>query len=176
MTAATAAAGVSPEVFFSIIHPDDQPRVRLAIGGILRGAEVFSKEFRILLPNHSVRWVHARGRCHYDQNDRPTRFNGVLIDVTEQRLGEERLRIAQSAGGIGTFEHIDGFGTATVSPQFCTLLGLQPARDLPVHTVNAVVHPGEPPLIEASTREARAGNCIPSCALCVPTLGKCAGS
>jgi PAS domain S-box-containing protein len=153
-----AAQGVSPEVFFSIIHADDRPRVRLAIGGILRGAEVFSKEFRILLPNHSVRRVHARGRCHYDQDDRPIRFNGVLIDVTEQRLVEERLRIAQSAGGIGTFEHIDGFGTATVSPQFCTLLGLQPARDLPVHTINAVVHPGEPALIEVAHQNAQAGN------------------
>ncbi len=158
ITSDAAAAGVSPEVFFSIIHPEDQPRVRLAIGGILRGAEVFSKEFRILLPNHSVRWVHARGQCHYDQNDRPTRFNGVLIDVTEQRLGAERLRIAQSAGGIGTFEYIDGFGTATVSPQFCTLLGLQPARDLPVHTINAVVHAGEPALIGESNTGASAGN------------------
>ena len=153
-----AAQGVSPEVFFSIIHADDRPRVRLAIGGILRGAEVFSKEFRILLPNHSVRWVHARGRCHYDQDDRPIRFNGVLIDVTEQRLVEERLRIAQSAGGIGAFEHIDGFGTATVSPQFCTLLGLQPARDLPLHTINAVVHPADPALIDFSHQNARAGD------------------
>jgi PAS domain S-box-containing protein len=152
-----AAAGVNPQVFFSIIHADDLARVRLAIGGILRGAEVFSKEFRIILPNHSVRWVHARGRCHYDQDDRPIRFNGVLIDITEQRLGEERLRIAQSAGGIGTFEYIEGFGTATVSAQFCSLLGLQPARDLPVHTINAVVHEGDPPLIAAAPKDAVAG-------------------
>jgi PAS domain S-box-containing protein len=152
-----AAAGVSPNVFFSIIHADDLARVRLAIGGILRGAEVFSKEFRIILQNHSVRWVHARGRCHYDQDDRPIRFNGVFIDITEQRLGEERLRIAQSAGGIGTFEYIEGFGTATVSAQFCTLLGLQPARDLPVHTINAVVDKGEPPLIGAAPKGAAVG-------------------
>jgi PAS domain S-box-containing protein len=143
-----AEAGVRPDVFFSIIHPDDQARVRLAIGGILRGAEVFSKEFRIILPNHSVRWVHARGRCQYDQDDQPVRFNGGLVDITEQRLGEERLRIAQSAGGIGTFEYIDGFGTATVSPQFCMLLGLQTARDLPVHTINSAVHAGDPLLID----------------------------
>jgi PAS domain S-box-containing protein len=142
-----AASGVSPEVFFSIIHPDDRPRVRLAIGGILRGAEVFSKEFRILLANHSVRWVQARGRCQYDSSERPSRFSGVLVDITEQKLAAERLRIAQSAGGIGTFEHIEGFATATVSPHFCRLLGLQPAHTLPIHTINSVVHPGDAPLI-----------------------------
>ncbi len=145
-----AARGVSPKLFFSIVHPDDRTRVRLAIGGILRGAEVFSKEFRIMLAPNSVRWVHARGRCQYDDEDRPIRFSGVLVDVTERKLTEERLRIAQSAGGVGTFEYVDGFGTATVSAQFCSLLGLHPARDLPVHTINAVVHPGEQPLIGVS--------------------------
>jgi PAS domain S-box-containing protein len=145
-----AASGVSPNLFFSIIHPDDRTRIRLAIGGILRGAEVFSKEYRILLPNRTMRWVHARGRCRYDREDRPTRFSGVLVDITERKQAEERLRIAQSAGGIGTFEHVEGFATATVSKQFCKLLGLQPAEDLPVHTINSVVHPGDPPLIDIS--------------------------
>lgn len=145
-----AARGVNPEVFFSIIHPDDRMRIRLAIGGILRGAEVFSKEYRIVLPNHTMRWVHARGRCQYDRDDKPTRFSGVLVDITERKLAEERLRIAQSAGGVGTFGHVEGFATATVSDQFCKLLGLQPAEDLPVHIINGVVYPGDPPLIDAS--------------------------
>ena len=152
-----AARGVSPSLFFSIIHPDDRTRIRLAIGGILRGAEVFSKEYRILLPNHTMRWVHARGRCQYDREERPVRFSGVLVDITERKLAEERLRIAQSAGGIGTFEHVEGFATATVSDQFCKLLGLQPADDLPVHTINGVVYPGEPPLIDISERSMAAG-------------------
>ena len=145
-----AARGVSSNLFFSIIHPDDRNRIRLAIGGILRGAEVFSKEFRIVLSSQSMRWVHARGRCQYDE-DRPVRFSGVLIDITERKLAEERLRIAQSAGGIGTFEHVEGFGTASVSKQFCDLLGLHAAHDLPVHTINSVVHPGEPALIDAAS-------------------------
>ncbi|HET6388539.1 PAS domain-containing protein [Hyphomicrobium sp.] len=152
-----AANGVSPGLFFSIIHPEDQTRIRLAIGGILRGAEVFSKEYRILLPNRRMRWVHARGRCHYDENDRPVRFNGVLVDITERKIAEERLRIAQSAGGIGTYEHIQGFGTASVSDQFCRLLGLQSAQDLPVRTINGVVHPDDPPLVDESDRLRAAG-------------------
>jgi PAS domain S-box-containing protein len=155
--AAEAARGVSPELFFAIVHPDDRMRVRLAIGGILRGAEVFSKEYRILLPNHAMRWMHARGRCQYDHEDRPVRFSGVLIDITERKLAEERLRIAQSAGGIGTFEHVEGFATATVSNQFCNLLGLQPAQDLPTRTINSVVYSGDPPLIDVSGQPKMAG-------------------
>jgi PAS domain S-box-containing protein len=143
-----AAEGISADALFSIIHPDDKTRIRLAINGMMQGAEVFSKEFRILLTNGSMRWVHARGHCNDEFDGSRTRFTGVLVDITEQKRVEEQLRIAQSAGGIGTFEHIDGFATATVSAQFCRLLGLQVSHHLPVRTINSVVLAGYPSLIE----------------------------
>ncbi len=142
-----AARGLPAKVFFSGIHPDDQLKIRIAIGGILNGAEVFSKEYRLVSSDGSVRWVHARGRSHFDDNDRPIRFTGVLVDITDQKHVEERLRIAQSTGGIGTFEHVQGFGTASVSQEFCRLLGLYPSNALPVQTINALVVPGDPPII-----------------------------
>ncbi|QRE73166.1 PAS domain-containing protein [Methylobacterium aquaticum] len=108
--------------FFSGIHPLDRLRVRLAVSGILGGAEVFDKEYRLLSPDGSVRWVHARGRCHFGVDGRPARFTGVLVEVTDQKRVEERLRIAQSAGRVGAFEHVPGFATVAASPQFCSLL------------------------------------------------------
>jgi PAS domain S-box-containing protein len=142
-----ASKGLPTSAFFAAIHPEDQARIRIAVAGILSGAEVFSKEYRVVARDGSVTWVHARGRCHLDDQDRPTRFTGVLVDVTEQKRVEERLRIAQEAGAVGTFEHIEGFGTATVSEQFCRLLGLHPSSVLPVRTINAVVAEGDSPLI-----------------------------
>ncbi len=139
--------GVAPRLFFSTIHPQDRDRIRLAVAGILRGAEVFSKEFRIAVPGGGVRWLHGRGRCTYDSNDQPNRFTGVLVDVSDQKRLEQQLRIAQSAGGVGTFEHVQGFATVTVSDQFCKLLGLHASAELPVRTVNSVVHPGDPGII-----------------------------
>ena len=152
LTPDEVAHGVGPARFFSLIHPDDRIRIRLAVGGMLRGAEVLSKEYRLLLPDGMVKWVHARGRCYYDEAGLPARFSGTLVDITEQKRVEERLRIAQTAGGVGTFEYIDGFGTASVSAQFCALLGLHPARDLPVRTINSVVHLQDPPIIDLTVR------------------------
>ncbi|GAC1347349.1 MAG: hypothetical protein NVSMB18_32060 [Acetobacteraceae bacterium] len=148
ISAKAAAAGVTPAQFFSIIHAPDRDRIRLAIGGMLRGSAVLTKQFRILSPA-GLRWVQARGLSH-DGEQQPARFSGVLIDITEQKRLEEKLRIAQTAGGVGTFEYIDGFGTVSVSAQFCALLGLRTAADLPLRTVNAVVHPDDPPLIDLS--------------------------
>ncbi|WP_370435575.1 PAS domain-containing protein [Microvirga sp. TS319] len=150
---AEAARGLPGEAFFKAIHPDDRIRIRLAVAGILNGAEVFSKEYRLLAPDGSVRWAHARGRCHFGDDDRPARFTGVVVDITEQKHVEERLRIAQSAGGIGTFEYVDGFATVSVSDEFCRLLGLHPTSDLPVRTINALVVPGDPAVVEQGAED-----------------------
>jgi PAS domain S-box-containing protein len=151
-----ALYGLDPDVagrplptstFFAAIHPDDRPRLRIAVAGILAGAERFSKEYRLVRPDGSVLWVHARGQGHADDHDEPVRFTGLLIDVTERRRAEERLRIAQTAGGVGTFEYAEGYATVAVSEQFCRLLGLHPASALPVRTINGVAAPGQSPII-----------------------------
>jgi PAS domain S-box-containing protein len=142
-----ALAGLPAEMFFKAIHPADRARMRIAVAGILGGAEIFSKEFRVVDAEGTTLWMHGRGQSHLDAGDLPVRFTGLLVDVTERKRTEERLRIAQSAGGIGTFEYIDGFATATVSSEFCQLLGLYPASVLPVRTINGVVDKGQPPLI-----------------------------
>ncbi|MEG1328366.1 MAG: PAS domain-containing protein, partial [Janthinobacterium sp.] len=46
------------------------------------------------------------------------------IDVTERMEGEERLRLAQQAGGIGTFEWFPETGAMLVSPTFRRLWGI----------------------------------------------------
>ena len=145
---ALAKSGVPADTFFRAIHPDDRARIRIGVAGILAGAELFSKEFRIITPEHTTIWVHARGRGHgNDDGGEPLQFTGVLVDVTDRKKTEERLRIAQTAGGIGTFEYIDGFATATISREFCRLLGLHPALSLPVQTINSVLQPGQPRLL-----------------------------
>ncbi|MCE7798158.1 PAS domain-containing protein [Sphingobium sufflavum] len=133
--------------FFQAIHPDDRARIRIAVAGILAGAELFSKEFRVVTPDGTTLWMHGRGQSHLDANDEPIRFTGLLVDVTERKRTEEHLRIAQTAGGIGTFEYIDGYATATVSRQFCRLLGLHPANVLPAQTINSVLQLDGPSLI-----------------------------
>jgi PAS domain S-box-containing protein len=134
-------------IFFQAIHPDDRPRLRIAVAGMLAGAELFSKDFRIIAANGITLWMHGRGHCHLGENDEPLRFTGLLVDITERKRAEEKLRIAQSAGGIGTFEYIDGFATASVSNEFCRLLGLHPATVLPVQTINGVLENASVPLV-----------------------------
>ncbi|WP_184719149.1 PAS domain-containing protein [Caulobacter sp.] len=143
---AAAAQGLPTSAFFDTVFSPDRMRLKIAVAGALNGAEVFGRDYRVVVDG-DVRWVSARGRTYLDAEERPTRFAGVLADITDQKRVEERLRIAQAAGGIGTFQYLSGFGTVDVSDEFCRLLGLHPAHSLPVRTINAVVRLGDPPLI-----------------------------
>ncbi|WP_395671787.1 PAS domain-containing protein [Phenylobacterium sp.] len=146
-----AQSGLPIAAFVSGVVPDDRLRIKIALAGVVHGSDTFSKDYRVRGVDGIVRWVSARGRVERDAAGEPSRFTGVLADISDQKRVEEQLRIAQTAGGIGSFEHTDGFGTADVSAQFCHLLGLQPTDALPVRTINAVVHPGDPAIIRAST-------------------------
>ncbi|WP_300972934.1 PAS domain-containing protein [Sphingomonas sp. LHG3406-1] len=147
--AADAAAGLPVASFFSGIHPDDAPRIRVAVSAMLHGAEVFCKSYRVIAPDGSLRWVEAHGRCSFGEQDQPERFAGILVDITARQRVEERLRIAQTAGGVGTFEYVPGLPTATVSAQFCELLGLEASPVLSVAAVNALIVDGDRPLLDS---------------------------
>jgi PAS domain S-box-containing protein len=150
----TLVDGTSPDRFFTSIHPDDLKRVKLAVAGMLAGSEVFSKEYRLRRNDGGYRWVHASGQTILDANDDPLTFSGMLVDITEQKRVSEQLRIAQSAGGIGTFEHIVGYGTISVSEQFCRLFGLHPTRILPIGTLNDLIHPDDERVIDLTDPDA----------------------
>lgn len=152
LSADEAAAGLPTAAFFSAIHPDDALRIKIAVAGVMQGADFFAKEYRVGDATSGYRWVAARGAADRDEHHRPLRFSGVVTDITEQKRVQERLRVAQSAGGVGTFEYKAGFGTVEVSKEFCRLLGLSPTDALPVKTVNgAVIQGGE--LIELARRQ-----------------------
>ena len=155
----SALAGLDPDLmaegapgatFFHGIAAEDLLRVKIAVAAVMRGAESFAKTYRLRDASGVTRWVNARGRGESDASGRVVLFSGELSDVTELKRIEQQLRVAQTAGGIGAFEHVDGFGTATVSEQFCRLLGLHPTDALPLRTINSVVHPGDPPIIHAT--------------------------
>jgi PAS domain S-box-containing protein len=145
-----AADGLPTEAFFANIDPQDVMRVRLGFAGALHGVEVFARDYRVNRGDGTQSWVAARGRAFAAADGSAIRIAGILSDVTDQKRVQEQLRVAQTAGGVGTFEYLSGFGTADVSEQFCRLLGLQPAETLPVRTINSVIHPDDPPLLGRS--------------------------
>lgn len=81
------------------------------------------------------------------------RPDGIFVqghDITEQKLAEEelarqgdRLRLAQEAGGIGTFEWDLATGMLVGSKLFRELYGLPAEGPVPVTVFNDIIHPDD---------------------------------
>ncbi|MBK1658304.1 PAS domain-containing protein [Paracraurococcus ruber] len=91
VTPEAVAEGLPIETLLPALHPEDRPATEAAIARALAGEQdgLFEAEYRVLLQGGETRWVAARGRCERDAEGRPTRFPGVVVDVTERRLAEE---------------------------------------------------------------------------------------
>jgi two-component system, cell cycle sensor histidine kinase and response regulator CckA len=79
-----------PEEFMRLIHPDDRDRVRHTVERAHETGAELDVEFRLQLPDGSIRWMIDRGRVFRDAGG--GRFSGVMLDITARKLAEEALR------------------------------------------------------------------------------------
>jgi PAS domain S-box-containing protein len=68
------------------VHPDDRAARATAIQHALETGGSYETEFRIILPDGSVRWIASRGRSpSHAVNGAPPRILGVSMDITRQK-------------------------------------------------------------------------------------------
>ena len=90
------ATGVPVERALDSIHLDDVARVQSAIAATLEIGGKYSCEYRVRHADGEVRWVGAIGRVDLDREGRPSRFPGILIDITARVAAEgERDRAGE---------------------------------------------------------------------------------
>jgi PAS domain S-box-containing protein len=86
-------AEVSIHDFYERLHPDDRERTRQNIQKALDEKLTFDTEYRTVNPEDgSIKWLRAIGLGFYDKDGRAQRFDGVTLDITEQKAKEERLQ------------------------------------------------------------------------------------
>jgi two-component system, cell cycle sensor histidine kinase and response regulator CckA len=98
---AATFAGTAEE-FFRAVHPEDRERVKAALSRTVEQDVPYEPEYRVVWPEGSIHHITARGRLVRDDRGQPARINGILWDITEQRLLEEERLRAQKLESIGT--------------------------------------------------------------------------
>jgi PAS domain S-box-containing protein len=76
------------EAYQSDIHPDDREQVFDNVRRLLAERGAHELKYRIVLPDGSIRWLHAHGRLLLDEAGAPVRLVGVCRDVTEEKDAE----------------------------------------------------------------------------------------
>ncbi|MDX6498087.1 MAG: hypothetical protein QOG23_1347 [Blastocatellia bacterium] len=78
--------------WLDVVHPEDRPRLAVAIEEMLGGIRRLDVEFRIVRPNEEVRFLHSQGDVIRDERGRPVRMFGTAQDITDRKLAEELLK------------------------------------------------------------------------------------
>ncbi len=88
----------SPTLYQSYVHPEDRARVQTAMVTLLRpDASATTVEYRMLTSKGESRWMESRYSPVRDTNGRLVEVEGIMIDVTERKLAEEKIaRLART--------------------------------------------------------------------------------
>jgi PAS domain S-box-containing protein len=77
------------------IHPADRAVLDAAQSASLRTRAPYSVDYRLLLDDGRIKHVHEECETSYDA-ETPVRSLGILQDITERKLLEEKLRFAEA--------------------------------------------------------------------------------
>jgi PAS domain S-box-containing protein len=76
----------------TVIHPDDADALGSSLATSLRAGREHSFEYRVLRPDGELRWISCKGSPMFDGDGNSVRLSGILQDITERKLSEERIR------------------------------------------------------------------------------------
>ncbi|MET0243029.1 MAG: PAS domain-containing protein [Flavitalea sp.] len=77
------------------LHPEDRERILRVIDNTFNKSVSngdYDVEYRTVGTSDGViRWVRAKGKAYFDSTDRPVRFIGSVLDVTEKTMAIQRI-------------------------------------------------------------------------------------
>jgi len=92
----TAEDFISGRIAYSaVIHPDDFPRVGEEVAKHSSDPACLHfehKQYRIITKDGAIRWVEDQTNVRRDENNQLTHYEGLVIDITERKRTEEKVR------------------------------------------------------------------------------------
>jgi two-component system sensor histidine kinase VicK len=80
--------------FVKGLHPEDRSRITGVIDELFTNPEKkgnYDVEYRTIgVDDGRERWVRAKGKVYFDNPQKPVRFIGSVLEITEQKLDEQR--------------------------------------------------------------------------------------
>jgi PAS domain S-box-containing protein len=104
------------ETFWQRIHPEDLDGVRELLLRVADQKTEYEHDHRIVLPDGTVKHIHAIGHPVLNNNGQVTEYVGTAIDVTEQkRVEQERERLRQLEADLAHINRVSMMGELTAS-------------------------------------------------------------
>jgi PAS domain S-box-containing protein len=86
---------VTLELIRTRVHPEDLSLIEKMVEQARNGRDQFEWQYRLVMPDHSIKYLHAVVHATRDQHGR-LEYTGAVQDVTARRLAEEARDKARS--------------------------------------------------------------------------------
>ena len=146
------------------IHPQDQ-LLQSDQMSLIQDGHPLRREFRLVRPDGTVRWVSSRIDVCLGEDGRPIRYIGILADVTERREAQRAVefnheRRAALLDAISALTWVaDRHGQPVDHTAWCALTGMVPEQCVDEGWLDAV-HPNDRDRVRAAYRSAIADGTV----------------
>ncbi|MDA9445703.1 PAS domain-containing protein, partial [Bradyrhizobium sp. CCBAU 21360] len=150
-----------PQLVVERTHPDDRASVKELIDRAMRDPSDFEHEYRLLLPDGSVKHIHAQARATRTASG-DIEFVGAATDITAARRAEQQLR--RSEAYLAEAQHLSHTGSWSWdvyrldfiyrSAEVDRLFGFSPQEPVSIETIRSRIHPDDLPRLQEVQRQA----------------------
>jgi PAS domain S-box-containing protein len=96
------------ESWLKMVHPSDVDNLKKEMDKVFSGERELNFEFRIITKSGFIHWILARAKLMKDSEGYLSKLIGINIDITEQKLIEQKLRLTE-AGLLSALSVRDDF-------------------------------------------------------------------
>ncbi|MEQ8583748.1 MAG: PAS domain-containing protein [Marinoscillum sp.] len=141
--------------YLSLIHPEDRNDFLKRTGNYMKVGGAFSHVYRIQRADGVVVVIRSEGEILLDADNQPRKIFGVVEDVTQRQLAEQKLReserlLAQSQriAGIGSWEMNIETQEVVLSEEMFQVFGLDIQDSFTYQDFLSLIHPEDLPQVQ----------------------------
>jgi PAS domain S-box-containing protein len=136
------------------VHPDDRALRDSAIKHAIETQGEYAIEYRVLLPDGTLRWISGRGRCVSEKHGKGKRLIGVSVDITPQKDAQDLFRMAAEGSHLGVWHWDEIAKTLTWDGATRDMFGVSADGEITVDTFYRALHPDDAERVKQTWRRA----------------------
>ncbi|HEY7001251.1 MAG TPA: PAS domain-containing protein [Candidatus Udaeobacter sp.] len=138
----------------SRVYPEDRALRERAIRHAIETKGEYAIEYRILLPDGTLRWIRGHGRWAPGRHGKGERLIGVSVDITPQKQAQDLFRLAAEGAHLGVWHWDEASRTVSWDGATRKMFGVSADANVTIDTFYGALHPDDLERVKQTWRQA----------------------
>jgi PAS domain S-box-containing protein len=136
------------------VHPEDRALRESAVKHAIETQGDYAHEYRVALPDGTLRWISERGRCVTGKHGKGKRLIGVSVDITQQKEAQDLFRMAAEGSHLGVWHWDEIAKTLTWDGATREMFGVSGDGEITIDTFYTALHSDDAERVKQTWRRA----------------------